>query len=192
MLLWMGARPEEVAQLLVSDFTIDPATERLMVSITDDGDHPAKERRSLKTAKKGTGRRIFPVPLELIRIGLPAYLEALRAASEAALFPELTTVTSRGLNTKWGEWWSSYLRQHQALPPSGHKAARDFRHTWTTAARASGIGEREREYIQGHSPANSSANVGYGSRQVEGLAIEQLEFKGLDLSHLSWLAPKAS
>ncbi len=192
LLLWTGARPEEVAQLLVSDFTPDPETGLLMVTFTDVGEHPVKGRRSLKTAKKGTGRRVFPVPQELIRIGLPAYLEALQEAGETALFPKLTMVTSRGLNTKWGEWWSSYLRKHGALPVTGHKAARDFRHTWTTAARASGIGEREREYIQGHSPANSSANVGYGSRQVEGLAIERLELKGLDLSHLSWLAPTAS
>ena len=185
-LLWTGARPGEVAQLLVSDFSTDPETERLMVSFTDSGNHPEKGRRSLKTTKKGTGRRIFPVPQELMRIGLPAYLETLQRAGETVLFPKLTMVASRGLTAKWGEWWSRYLRTHGALPATGHKAARDFRHTWTTAARASGLGEREREYIQGHSPANSSANVGYGSRQVEGLAIARLEFKGLDLSRLKW------
>lgn len=190
LLLWTGARPEEVAQLLVSDFSTDEKTGRLLIEFTDERPHPRKGARSLKTRRSDSGRRIFPVPDELIRIGLPDYIAWLRQTGEVALFPALTvTSRRRELHKAWAEWWRLYVRGHNALPASGNKPARDFRHTWTTAARASGLSESEREWIQGHVPSGKSSNVLYGSRISEGLAIDKLRFEGLDLSTLQWSPP---
>lgn len=139
--LWTGARTEEVAQLLVSDFRIDPRTDCLTITFTEEGEHPVKGRRTLKTEKRMTGRRTFPVPQELIRIGLREYIKHLEAAGETALFPRLQFVRSRGLSVKFAEWWGSYLREHGVLSPRTGKPTYDFRHAFTTAARASGLSE---------------------------------------------------
>lgn len=192
LLLWTGARPEEVAQLLVSDFSVDPKTKRHLLTFTDAGQHPHKARRSLKTAKSGTGYRTIPLPQALIDLGLADYLDALKAQGEAALFPELRTRGERGLLfPSFGGWWSSYLAEHGVKPKGpGRQPAREFRHVWTTAARVSGIPREAIEFIQGHSAAGGSAHEDYGQKDAYGLQIDRWALEGLDLSAVKpWKAP---
>ena len=192
LLLWTGARPEEIAQLLVADFVCD-AEGDWTLSITDSGTHPHKGQRSLKTSRKRSGRRTIPVPQPLIDLGLPAYLEHLKAARELALFPMLKTKGARGLLfTSWGEWWSKLISSKGILREAGHQRqpAREFRHSWTTAARASGIPREAMEYIQGHKAAGGTANEGYGDRGPLGRHLGGVQFQGLDLSRVQkWQAP---
>jgi len=166
LLLWTGARPEEVAQLLVSDFKED-ATEGWTVTFTDLGIHPQKGQRSLKTSRKRSGRRTLLVPQTLIDLGILEYLAHLKTAGEAALFPLLRVRGARGLLfAAWGEWWGKLIRDEGILAKADfeRQPAREFRHTWTTAARASGITREAREYIQGHKAAGGTANEGYGDQ----------------------------
>jgi integrase len=194
MLLWTGARPEELAQLMVSDVTQDADTGRWLMRITDEGSHPVKGQRSLKTSKKLSGRRTFPVPQVLLDLGFIDYVEWLKDRKAAALFPKLTLKNARRhLFPGWGEWWGLYLKANKAFP-SGDKRrqAREFRHNWTTAARTSGIDREAREFIQGHTARGGSANEGYGSKTPLGLAIERFTYTDLDLSGVKrWAAPKA-
>lgn len=192
LLLWTGARPEEVAQLIVSDFKQGDG-EGLTVSFTDIGTHPHKGQRSLKTSKKQTGRRTIPVPQSLMDLGLPAYLAYLRAKGETALFPLLRTKGARGLLfAAWGEWWSKLIREKRILKNTGYQRqpSREFRHAWTTAARASGISREAREYIQGHKAAGGTANEGYGDHTPTGRLPTHLQFDGVDLSMVTkWQTP---
>lgn len=184
ILLWTGARPEEVAQLLVSDFN-GAAAESWTLTFTDLGTHPHKGQRSLKTSRKRSGRRTIPVPQPLIDMGILEYLEHLRTAGEVALFPMLRTRGARGLLfASWGEWWGKLLRSHSILEEAGYQRqpVREFRHTWTTAARASGITREAREYIQGHKAAGGTANEGYGDLEPLGKLLSDLKFDGVDLS----------
>lgn len=59
---------------------------------------------------------------------------------------------------------------------------REFRHTWSTAARTSSIARENMAYIQGHKLSGETAGEGYGDLSPLGLAIDQLRFDGLDLS----------
>jgi integrase len=183
LLLWTGARPEEVAQLTVADFR-DDGQGGLTVSFTDEGAHPHKGQQSLKTSRKQSGRRTIPVPKALIDLGLHAYLERLRSAGEEALFPRLRTRGARGtLFASWGEWWSGLVREKGLLSETGYQRqpAREFRHTWTTAARAAGIPREAREYIQGHKAKDGTANEDYGSHSPLGVEIAKLVDFGCDL-----------
>jgi integrase len=155
-----------------------------MLRITDEGEHTHKGQRNLKTTKKGSGRRRFPIPKPLLDLNFLAYVEAIKAQGETALFPKLRTKGDRGLLFPvWGEWWSLYLREKEVLPKGGgRKPSREFRHNWATAARASGLPREAIEYIQGHSTAGASANEGYGSREPLGWHIDKLHYEGLDLS----------
>jgi integrase len=155
-----------------------------VLRITDEGIHPHKGQRSLKTSRSLSGRRTFPVPTELIRLGFIRYVAWLKESGEEALFPKLRPKGERGsLFPQFGEWWSKYLREHKVLPPGeGRKPAREFRHNWSTAARRSGLSEAAMEYIQGHSTAGKSANARYGSKSPLGLEIVKVAYPGLDLS----------
>ena len=188
LLLWTGARPEEVAQLLVADIFQDDETDKWMIRFTDEGEHPVKPRQTLKTSRFGSGRRTFPVPSALIALGLLDYVEHLKAAGNLALFPRLTLKRpKRGeLFPSYGSWWSIYIHKAGILP-KGRRAAKEFRHSWTTAARACGVDQVAMEYIQGHSTVGRGMNAHYGHREVLGQQIEKVTFKGLDLSRvLQW------
>ncbi len=191
LLLRTGARPEEVAQLMLADFK--EANGDWTVTFTDEGIHPHKGQRSLKTTRKQSGRRTIPVPLPLIDLGLPAYLADLRTRGELALFPLLRTKGARGLLfAGWGEWWSKLLRERGVLAPSSRQRqpSREFRHAWTTAARASGIPREACEYIQGHKAAGGTANEGYGDHAPLGRLIAGLQFEGVNLSMVApWQPP---
>jgi integrase len=194
MLLWTGARPEEIAQMVVADVIEGPNGGRWMMTITDEGLHPIKGQQSLKTTKKESGTRTFPVPQALIDLGFLDYVAWLVKSGEVALFPRLTTKNARKLLfPSFGEWWSLYLRDNDALAAGGgRQPSREFRHSFATAARASGIPRDAREYLMGHRAAGATANEGYGEQEALGLAIDQLRYAGLDLtSVLRWTAPKA-
>lgn len=194
LLLWTGARPEEVAQLMVDDFLEDEEG-RAWLKFTSEGVHPVKGPRSLKTDRTQTGRRQIYVPKPLIQLGLLDYVQHLRAEGETALFPRLTPKKrGRELFPSVGEWWARYVRAGVDLQPTkGRKVSRELRHVWTTAARASGIPQDAREYIQGHVPKGGSMNDRYGDRKPLGRQIDNLRFEGLDLSGVKkWAAPSPS
>lgn len=186
MLLLTGARPEELAQLLVDDFNVDPSSGRLMVKFTDVGEHPVKGRRTLKASRTGWGRRTIPVPLPLIEWGLQAYLDGLWSEGERALFPALRPKGRRNLLfAGFSEWWSKYLKAAGAFPKGeGRRGAREFRHNWNTAARRAGVALEAREYIMGHSNSGRSCNASYGSRMSLGWEVDRVAFDGLDLSQV--------
>lgn len=192
LLLWTGARPEEVAQLMVSDFRSD-GDWGWTLTYTDTGIHPIKGQRSLKTTRHRSGRRTIPLPQTLIDLGLPAYLDHLRADGETALFPLLRTKGARKLlGTAWSEWWSKLLYDHGILSKGlvQRQPTREFRHTWTTAARASEIPRDVRIYAQGHQEPGSSTNDDYGDLAPLGKQLAKLRFDGLDLSAVRpWREP---
>ena len=183
LLLWTGARPEEVAQLMIDDFQQDTEGTWL-ITYTDAGIHPHKGQRRLKTTKHGSGRRTIPVPAALVDLGLPAYLEHLRAGGSSALFPALRTRGARGLLfAAWSEWWANLLYSEGILTKGDaqRQPAREFRHTWTTAARR--VNRRDiLEYAQGHRAAGGTANEGYGDLAPLGKQLVSPSFEGLDLS----------
>lgn len=196
LLLWTGARPEELAQLMVQDVFQEARDEgRWFIRITDEGDHPYKGPRRLKTTK-GTksGRREFPIPQALLDLNFVAYVRHTKASGETALFPRLRTKGERNLLfVAFSEWWNKLIQDAGILPAGkGRRASREFRHNWTTAARACGIPEEAREYIQGHYRSGATANKDYGSRKSLGLHIDQLAYEGLDLSGVKpWSLPVA-
>ena len=177
LLLFTGARPEEVAQLLVSDIRQRESDGRWLIRFTDQGDHPVKGQQSLKTGGLESGQREFPVPQPLLELGLLRYCEYLRAKDELALFPLLRRKGKRsGLFASFGEWMGGYIYNHGVLQRStGRQPVREFRHTWSTAARNSRIPREAMEYIQGHrAPGGGSSNEGYGERGGLGEHIDDL------------------
>lgn len=184
--MFTGARPEEVAQLLVADIHTRELDGRWVVRFTDEGTHPLKGPQTLKTAKYESGRRTFPVPQALLDLGLPQYLNFLRREGSTALFPLLRLKGRRGdLYSSFGGWFGDYLYDNGVLSRgTGRQPVREFRHTWTTAARASGIARDAREYLQGRKPpGRGTTDDDYGEKHVLSDQISRLVFP-LDITAL--------
>jgi integrase len=191
--LFTGARPEEVAQLLVQDIFQREDDGRWVIRFTDAGLHPVKGPQTLKTARHGGGVRSFPIPNALVDLGLLDYHKYLQDAGELALFPLLRVKGKRGaLYESFGGWFGEYLYEQGVIPrDAGRQPVREFRHTWTTAARASGIARDAREYLQGRlSPGRGSSDDEYGEKLALGDQIDRLAFK-VDIVALvpRWRAP---
>ena len=190
LLLTTGARPEEIAQLMVADVQDEGGASGWALAITDAGTHPHKGRQRLKTSGAG---RTFPVPHSLIDLGFLMYVAWLKSRSETALFPALRTRGARNLLfASFGEWWGKYLRANDAWP-QGRRGGRDFRHTWPTAARECGVSREAQEYIMGHYMGGGTSNASYGDRRSLGGEIHKVAFKGFSLTTVApWYGPEGS
>lgn len=184
--LFTGARPGEIAQLVVADFKQD-ADGHWWMQYTDEGEHPAIGKRRLKTSRHGTGQRHFPVPKTLIDLGLGDYLGWLVGEGESALFP-LLTKTTKGLHEPWSRWWGLYLREHGAIA-DGKRQTREFRHSFITGLRAGGVSDEAISYLAGHSVQGRNTTRRYGDRDPYAAEIGRLRFDGLDLTNVRpWTA----
>lgn len=197
--LFTGARPEEVAQLLVADFLQRQGDERWLIRYTDEGVHPTKGPQSLKTERTESGRRTIPIPQPLLDLGLIDYRSYLERKGELALFPQLRRKNRRpGIYDSFGGWFAGYVYDYGVLERgAGRLPVREFRHTWTTAARSSGIYREAQEYIQGHkAPGGNSSNEAYGhdhvlADQIERLRIIDMNGEEVDIVSLvpRWTEP---
>ena len=186
-LIFTGARPGEVAQLIVSDFWRAESGVWFM-RYTDEGEHPLAGPRKLKTSRSATGKREFPVPKVLLDLGLLRYLSWLKGKHQIAVFPELT-LTTKGLYNGWGRWWGSYVRSSRALSKD-KRQGREFRHSFPTAARDSRIGEDAIGYLLGHTSPNVTTS-GYGNHSARGLEMTKVVFKGINLAGVkTWEPPQ--
>lgn len=171
--LYTGARPEEVAQLLVDDiFVIDG---HWAIRFTDKGLHPAKGRQTLKTEGYDSGERTISLPGALTELGLLDYIQHLKHAGEVALFPLLRRKNKRpGIYDSFGNWFSDYVYDAGVLQRGqGRKPVREFRDTWSTAARICRIPREAMQYIQGHKAEGSDATSdSYGEFGVHGRMTE--------------------
>lgn len=182
ILLTTGARPEEVAQLLMSDIWQEDGS--WFMRYTDEGVHPIKGQQSLKTDGQLSGRRVLPVPKRLLDLKLPKYLEKLKAGGEVALFPLLRTKGSRNLLfSAYGDWWSPYLKDRSILS-KGRRASRELRHVWTTAAREAKVPAEARSYIQGHRIDTGNSQSEYGHFEALGEFIHSVDPQGPDWSKI--------
>lgn len=178
LLLTTGARPEELAQALVTDVRAGDGEDRWSLAITAVGQHPHKGARSLKTP---SAERTVPLAPVLIGLGFLDYVEWLRARGELALFPSLRPKGERReLFASFGAWWSGYLREN-GVALDGKRPAREFRPTWATIARECGVSREAQEYLMGHAPDANDMNARYGSRDPLRREMRKLSFDGWGL-----------
>ncbi len=120
--LYSGLRLEEVAQLRLADL-ISPED---ILCFNIDGTH-------LKTA---TSKRLVPVHPQLLKLGLAAYIELTRAATEvnaddAYLFPQLPTDRFGRKGKFLGDWYAKFLRSKCGVIDT-KVTFHSFRHTFAT------------------------------------------------------------
>jgi integrase len=118
--LYTGARPNELAQLHVTDIIEQDGIWCLSINDSQPG-------QRLKTIHS---QRVIPVHKELIRRGFLKHVDKLRASGEVRLFPKWS------LSNRSGAWHSGNLWYKKHRDAIGlEKDAHSIRHTFITALR---------------------------------------------------------
>jgi integrase len=150
VMAFSGARPGELAQLLVKD--VRERFGHQVMQITPEGG----EGKTLKT--KNSARPV-PVHPELVRLGFLKHVEAMRAAGETRVFPDAER-NSRG------QWIDKFSREFpRLLTRLGVKSGRglslySFRHSAVDALRRAGIADETFQPLIGHAKFTTTGIYG--------------------------------
>jgi integrase len=158
IMLFSGARPEEIAQLRCRDVREIDGYLVLDLATLDDG-----QRR-----KSDAARRLIPVHRRLVELGLLELLAGGR--NDRRLFPELNAGKSGRLALSPSRWFCDWwLRKHKGIRDK-RIVLYSVRHSVATELKRKGVEESLIAELLGHS--NGSMTTGrYGKRyQVEQLA----------------------
>jgi integrase len=171
-----GAREEELGQLRVSDIVrVDGLG--WMMRITDEAPDA-----KIKTE---SSRRNVPIHAQVMQCGFLGYVERQRAAGNELLFHELSPSTYGKRTTSFSKVFKRYLKSAVSLDKKTH-VFHSFRHGFKDACRDSGIDTAVHNALTGHTTPGVGAGYGGEGYPLEPLfdAIKQLQYRGLDLSHL--------
>lgn len=136
---YSGMRRDEICGMELADIEV---LERTWVFYVRDN-----KTRRIKTV---SSERKLPFADELIRLGLPEYVEALRAAGETLLFPELASESGKGTmgDAFYKKVWTKLAAQ---LPFLGDgQGLHAFRHTAIDSMKAAKISEAVAADFAGH------------------------------------------
>jgi integrase len=166
-----GARLSEIAQLWTDDLSLSPGKE--VIEFRGNVDR----RQALKN--DGSWRAV-PMHSELVRLGLPDYVNSLPRGS---LFPALPTDGKNGAGGQFGQWFGNFKRSKGFDSPT--KTLHSFRHLMATELRLAGATDAQADAITGHAGQGVGRTVYAATirRQAERLraVIELLRFPGLSL-----------
>ncbi len=140
MIAWYsGMRRDEICGMEVSDVVEEDGVWLFLVR--------DNETRRIKTI---SSERKLPISDELIRLGLPAYVQALREAGETLLFPELASESGKGTmgDAYYKRIWNKIAK---ALPfVAGGQGIHAFRHTAVNFLKGAKISEAVAADFAGH------------------------------------------
>lgn len=145
LVLYTGARLNEIASLTPNDVKQDKATGIWYFDINDE-----EEKKRLKT-KAAT--RLVPVHSEIIRLGFLQYVDRVRNAStgDTRLLPNLTYSAKEGWGRKLGRWFNDVFLTKLEIKKSG-LSFHSLRHTVITNLRRAGVDNHNVRALVGHEP----------------------------------------
>lgn len=143
---YTGCRREEICQLTLDDVGEEDGI--WFLAITDENGGRVKNRAAV---------RLVPFADELVRLGLPGYVRALRAAGETMLFPELRTSSGRRSygDVYYKNWWTKVARKLDFVEPG--QAIHSFRHMVTTELKDREVFLETRADLVGHGLSGETA-----------------------------------
>lgn len=185
--LYSGGRLNELAQLNLND-VLEDTSGHWYLDFNFNDPHkkdldPKQDpvQNGAKSFKTINSIRIVALHKELIRLGLPAYVKALREAGHTRLFPELSFDVNKGYGKAAGSWFNErFLGKRLEIARDGRKVFHSFRHTFTNALFAAEIPEVTAAQLVGHERGYSQAAIRYRKDQeaseLQGY-IDRLKFE---------------
>lgn len=162
VMMYSGARPGEIAQLLVDD--VRQMHGVWVMHFTDEGD----EEKSLKT--KGSFR-VVPVHSKLVKMGFIEHIERQRKAGERRVFPEAERNERGHIASKFEKKFGLYLIK-LGLKEGRGLSLYSFRHGFSDAMRRAGLMDDEFGFLMGHSKFSMTARYG---QMPEGTLKKRME-----------------
>ncbi|MCZ4343934.1 site-specific integrase [Sphingomonadaceae bacterium G21617-S1] len=150
LLVYTGCRREEVAKAMVSDIELIDGIWVLRVRRTEAG-----------RVKTESSVRDVPLADEALRLGFLSYVDHLRSAGAAALFPELGAQPGKFGDIFYKKWWRGFERA--GLVPEG-KDMHSIRHFVATELAVAGVSEERRADLLGHTVTSSETARTYTKR----------------------------
>lgn len=162
MLIWTGARPEEICQLRIDDVDVH----RRGLVITNESDDLDARGRILKNEESVRG---VPIHQRLLP-RLVEHIDYVRSVSNSGLlFPSFVPLSPKGrYASPIGSDWSQYFREHVSSDPQ--KVLYSLRHSWAGASKDVGMDETMRNAIMGHKSDSKSASAGRYTHHFDDLA----------------------
>lgn len=192
IMLYTGARPEEIAQLYLSDFKLVEGLQCVEITeLNEDGEEAAD-----KNVKNTSSIRLVPLHKQLLDFGLWELVEAMRKAGKQRLFEELELSSDGRYSKGYGQQFNRFLidigvknKEEEKQKKSRIKTFNSFRHTFLTYCARHRLDIKHREKAVGHktkeyeiSDINYIEETAYVGNTLE-LVINQIDY-GIDLSHL--------
>ena len=172
--LFTGMRLNECCQLAVDDVATKDGVDVILVRANGDG----------KRVKSEAGERLIPVHPELKRLGFLGHVEAMRAAGEARLFPDLPMGAKGYFSDPFQKWFSRFLRKAGAKAP--RTSFHSFRHCFRDALREADVPRDAVLALGGWAGNGGTEEIYGGGLKASTLAREvaRVRYPGLDLGHL--------
>ncbi|WIJ24218.1 site-specific integrase [Devosia sp. RR2S18] len=150
VMMYSGARPGEIAQLLVDD--VRQMHGVWVLHLTDEGD----DEKSLKT--KGSFR-VVPVHSKLVEMGFIDHVNRQREAGERRVFPEAERNARGHIASAFEKKFGTYLIK-LGLKQGRGISLYSFRHGFSDAMREAGFMDDEFGFLMGHSKFSMTARYG--------------------------------
>ena len=126
--LYTGGRLNELSQLHLKDIQRTAAGQWFIdFNLEGSGkiDEPDKRLKTVNSIRK------VPMHPELVRLGLPEYVQALANAGYGLLFPELRFDRVKGYGKAAGQWFNEkFLGVRLEIPRDGMQTFHSFRHSF--------------------------------------------------------------
>ncbi|WP_234745362.1 site-specific integrase [Burkholderia sp. WTPI3] len=178
--LLTGGRINELSQLYLDDIR---QSEKGVWFVDFNLDGDKVEDVSDKSLKTVNAVRVVPLHAELVRLGLPEYVERLRRAGHTRLFPELKRDPVKGYGKPAGSWFNErFLGKRLGIERNGMKTFHSFRHTFVTALDRLELPERVMTQLAGHERGKTQSGKRYAKdRDADELAeiFARLHFPAL-------------
>lgn len=157
---YTGLRREEICQLALDDVKVEHGI--WYVKVHEGGGGRVKTKAS---------RRDVPLAEELVRLGLPDYVEALLAVGEIQLFPELRSGSGKqGYgDVFYKNWWEKIAARLTFIEKG--QAIHSFRHTVTTELKNQHVFLEDRADLVGHAIPGDTA--GRYSKQARLIRLKE-------------------
>lgn len=147
LMIYTGARREELCQLWAADVELDTSGIWCIHIRPGEG----------QSVKNANSIRQIPIHTDLIALGFLEYAQNLGTGSR--LFPKLTPHPVDGWGANFGKRWDNYLKTVVGIQTTA-SPAHGFRHSFKTLCREVGIPEEVNDWLTGHRRAGVGASYG--------------------------------
>jgi integrase len=165
VMMYSGARPGEIAQLLVDD--VRQMHGVWVMHITDEGDPE-------KRVKTRGSFRVVPIHSELIRMGFVDHVERQRAAGERRVFPEAERNSTGQIAARFEKKFGTYLTK-LGLKDGRGLSLYSFRHGFADALRTAGYMDAEIGIVMGHGEFSMTSRYGQLPQGTLAKRVELIE-----------------